>query len=151
MRLTIRPTIRPDRPARYVVLSPDDLPIRPRPFPSRRAAERALAAWCGRFTLQGYYKACAGRLSLEELPARCRIEAVGGAEPPPDAWTPDDRYAGEGDAGRGALQTTGEHLRRLEPAPSWCSHCGCPLAAPITAAPQYCVVCAAKLAGPEDR
>jgi hypothetical protein len=59
---------------RYVVLSPDDLPIRPTPFRSRAAAEQAITEWCQRFAAQGYYASVTGPITLDQLPARCRIE-----------------------------------------------------------------------------
>jgi len=63
--------------SRFVVLSPDELPIQPTTFRSRDAAEQALSRWCQRFTAQGYYAAVDGRIPLDELPARCHIQEVG--------------------------------------------------------------------------
>jgi hypothetical protein len=58
---------------KFTVLSPDGLPIAPEEYGSRAAAEAALAAWCERFTSQGYYAAVGERISLADLPARCSI------------------------------------------------------------------------------
>jgi hypothetical protein len=59
---------------RFIVWSPDGVPIRPTPFRSREAAERALAAWCQRFAAQGFYASVSGRISLGLLPSSCRIQ-----------------------------------------------------------------------------
>jgi hypothetical protein len=58
---------------RFVVLSPDGLPIEPRSFPSREVAQKALQRWCRRFTAQGYYAAVGGHIPLDQLPARCQV------------------------------------------------------------------------------
>jgi hypothetical protein len=63
-------------PPRFVVLSPDDLPIAPRTFTSRTAAERALTDWCDRFTVQGYYASVRERIPVDRLAERCRIEVT---------------------------------------------------------------------------
>ncbi len=34
---------------RFTVISPDGLPIAPKPYPTRQAAEDALTDWCRRF------------------------------------------------------------------------------------------------------
>lgn len=59
--------------ARYLVLSPDDVPSRTRPFGSREAAERAVLEFAARYVVQGYYAAVDGVVALEDIPARCRI------------------------------------------------------------------------------
>ncbi len=59
--------------AAYVVLSPDGVPIRARPFATRAAAERAVVAFAARYVAQGYYAGVDGIIPLEELPGRCRI------------------------------------------------------------------------------
>jgi len=57
------------------VLSPDGLPISPKPHATRAKAEAALAKWCQRFAAQGYYSTAAGEhIPLAALPSRCRIE-----------------------------------------------------------------------------
>src|SRR5262245_10310530 len=59
---------------RYLALSPDRLPIRPTPFASRMAAQRALNQWALRFTTQGYYSTAGGeRIPLGQLLARCEV------------------------------------------------------------------------------
>lgn len=58
---------------KYVVYSPDDIPIKPKPFSSQRAAMKGLDRWIERFKPQGYYKTASGeRIPLEQLRARCR-------------------------------------------------------------------------------
>lgn len=59
---------------RFQVISPDGLPIAPRTFASRAAAERARDRWCARFEAQGYYAAVGRRIALADLPAACTID-----------------------------------------------------------------------------
>jgi hypothetical protein len=59
---------------RFIVISPDGLPIAPTTYPTRQAAEDALTDWCRRFEPQGYYAAVSERIPLAELPARCEIK-----------------------------------------------------------------------------
>ena len=61
----------------FRVISPDGIPIRPRPFFSRKQAERALAEFVERPRRMGqsYYAAASGeRIPLDKLATRCRIE-----------------------------------------------------------------------------
>lgn len=60
---------------RWTVLSPDGVPIAPETYPSEDAARTALAAWCRRFEAQGYYAAVDGRIAIDDLQGRCRIES----------------------------------------------------------------------------
>lgn len=61
---------------KIVVLSPDNLPIRPRPFPSMQAAQKGLADWCKRFEHQGYYASASGRIELALLRERCTFRGA---------------------------------------------------------------------------
>lgn len=63
---------------KYIVLSPDGLPItmHRRNYPSREAANAALAEWCKRFDQQGYYAAVTRQISLTDLPAACEIRQL---------------------------------------------------------------------------
>jgi hypothetical protein len=60
---------------KYHVLSPDNLPIKPKPFSSREAAERGLDEWLTRFVPQGYYRTddCE-RIPLDKIKARCSFQ-----------------------------------------------------------------------------
>jgi len=59
---------------RYMVVSPDGLPIAPKHFYlTRERAVEALAEWCQRFVAQGYYAGVSERIPLAELPGRCTI------------------------------------------------------------------------------
>jgi hypothetical protein len=60
---------------RWTVASPDGVPIAPETYPSEDAAQKALAAWCGRYEAQGYYASVSGRIALADLPGRCRVES----------------------------------------------------------------------------
>jgi len=59
----------------WSVVSPDGIPITPETHPTEEAAREALAAWCRRYEAQGYYAAVDGRITLADLPGRCRIES----------------------------------------------------------------------------
>jgi hypothetical protein len=61
---------------RWVVDSPDGLPIEPRTYASKAAALAALASWCRRFAAQGFYASTRGRIALDELPDRCVVREV---------------------------------------------------------------------------
>ena len=61
---------------RYLVHSPDGIPIQPDPFNSREAAEAALEDWVLLYVYQGYYAAVDGHIPVHELSARCRIELL---------------------------------------------------------------------------
>jgi len=62
---------------KFRVISPDDLPITPKSYPTLPAAKLALAGWCLRFVAQGYYSAADGRrISLDDLPAACKIQEL---------------------------------------------------------------------------
>jgi hypothetical protein len=58
---------------KFIVLSPDGIPIAPERYNSRAEAEAALTEWCKRFERQGYYAAVGERIPLAELPSRCEI------------------------------------------------------------------------------
>jgi hypothetical protein len=62
----------------FQVLSPDGLPLDPMiaGYPTRESADRAVLAFCERFTRQGYYAAATGRIPLLELPARCTVTEI---------------------------------------------------------------------------
>jgi len=64
---------------RYVVFSPDGIPISPTTYKGRDIAKDALARWVKGYAIQGYYADSRGnRIGLDELPSQCRIQAVGG-------------------------------------------------------------------------
>lgn len=64
---------------KFVVLGPDGIPVRGKPFATREAAERALADFVARFRLQGYYAGAGFRLKLDEIATRCSVrECVAG-------------------------------------------------------------------------
>ncbi len=65
-------------PVKYVVLGPDGVPIREKPFASKVDAERGVAEFVNRFRLQGYYAGAGYRLELDEIVARCRVEELDG-------------------------------------------------------------------------
>lgn len=66
---------------KYIVLSPDGIPIGTARYKSADLAKRAIADWVGRYAIQGYYADSRGnRIGLEELPRRCRIQATGGTQ-----------------------------------------------------------------------
>ena len=66
-----------DNMIRFVVVGPDEIPIREAPFKSEQAARDAIAAFAKRFALQGYYRDANGEaISVEDIPSRCRIEPV---------------------------------------------------------------------------
>ena len=61
----------------YQVISPDGLPLSSAAFyRTREQAEAALARWCQRFVVQGYYVSFNGHIALADLPARCTIRKV---------------------------------------------------------------------------
>ena len=60
---------------RWTVVSPDGIPITPETHATEEAAREALAAWCRRYEAQGHYAAVDGRITLADLPGRCRIES----------------------------------------------------------------------------
>lgn len=55
-------------------MGPDGIPIREKPFASREAAERGIAAFIARFRGQGYYAGVGFRLELAKIAGRCTIE-----------------------------------------------------------------------------
>ncbi len=57
----------------FVVISPDGLPIRSKPFATRVAAKKALKEFVARFAIQGYYAASNEDIELDKLAARCQI------------------------------------------------------------------------------
>ncbi len=59
---------------KFIVWSPDGIPIRERPFNSRAEAEQAITRFVARFIAQGYYAGVDGRLPLDEIASHCRIE-----------------------------------------------------------------------------
>lgn len=60
---------------RYIVVGPDEIPIRPTPFESKAAAEKAVTEFAKRFAPQGYYRDANGeRIEVADIPSRCRIE-----------------------------------------------------------------------------
>ncbi len=60
--------------AKYNVLSPDGIPIAPKPFASRKAAQAFIPLWCKRYERQGYYLTAQWeKIPLEELPYCLRI------------------------------------------------------------------------------
>lgn len=61
---------------RWIVFSPDGVPIRYNSFPSRAAALGGLYKWCARYAWQGYYASASEQIPLDKLPSRCRIEVV---------------------------------------------------------------------------
>lgn len=61
---------------KYIVWGPDQIPIREKPFKSQATAERGIADFVKRFAVQGYYAGVGYHLPLDEIAARCRIEAV---------------------------------------------------------------------------
>lgn len=62
---------------RYIVWSPDLIPIEDTTYKSRAAAERARKAFVERFVIQGYYRSAACEaIALEDLEERCRIEEI---------------------------------------------------------------------------
>ena len=72
------------KPKSFVVLGPDGIPIRAKPFASRKAAERGLQEFVARFRVQGYYAGVGYRLALGEIAARCTVTECGaGANPVP--------------------------------------------------------------------
>jgi hypothetical protein len=52
----------------FYVMGPDGIPIAPKPFKSKEAAETASKAFIERFRTQGFYSSPFGRISLDELP-----------------------------------------------------------------------------------
>jgi hypothetical protein len=58
---------------KITVLSPDRIPISPRPFKTLESADRAIAKWIKGFELQGFYSCSATgyeRIPLDKLPGR---------------------------------------------------------------------------------
>lgn len=66
------------KPMKYIVLSPDGVPIREKPFASKVDAERGVAEFVARFKAQGYYAGVGYRLELDEIAARCTVQECGG-------------------------------------------------------------------------
>ncbi len=69
----------PQKPVRYLPLSPDGLPFdgSGRSFPNAEAAQGCIARWSRRYEIQGYYSTCVGeRIALADLPGRCSIEEI---------------------------------------------------------------------------
>jgi hypothetical protein len=66
------------KPVKYVVLGPDGVPIREKPFASKADAERGVAEFVARFRLQGYYAGVGYRLELDEIAARCTVQECSG-------------------------------------------------------------------------
>jgi hypothetical protein len=61
---------------RFIVWSPDGIPISPASYKSSDDARSALARWVKGYAIQGYYSDSRGnRISLDDLPSRCRIQA----------------------------------------------------------------------------
>ena len=58
------------------VESPDGIPDRPEPYPTREAAMKGLEQFCDRFKQQGYYSAVTGRIPIESLPHECAVFEV---------------------------------------------------------------------------
>ena len=64
-----------DNLVRFVVIGPDEIPIRATPFRSEQEAQKALQDFVLRFSVQGYYRDANGEaISVEDIPKRCRIE-----------------------------------------------------------------------------
>ena len=61
---------------KYIVLSPDGLPISKRSFATRADAERGVGSFIKRFEAQGYYAGVGYRLPLHQIAARCSVEAI---------------------------------------------------------------------------
>jgi hypothetical protein len=66
------------KPVKYIVLGPDGVPIRAKPFASRADAERGVAEFVARFRVQGYYAGVGYRLELDEIAARCTVQECSG-------------------------------------------------------------------------
>jgi hypothetical protein len=66
------------KPMKYVVLGPDGVPIREKPFAGRADAELGVAEFVARFRAQGYYAGAGYRLRLDEIAARCTVQECSG-------------------------------------------------------------------------
>jgi hypothetical protein len=62
--------------AKYVILSPDEIPISPEPFKSKTEAETYLKEWIKRFSRQGYYSTPNGHIPIDVLYAYCPVYLV---------------------------------------------------------------------------
>lgn len=60
--------------ARFIVIGPDGIPIRPAAFGSRAAAERGLREFVARFEIRGYYAGVDGKLPIDAIASHCSIE-----------------------------------------------------------------------------
>jgi hypothetical protein len=66
---------------KYIVLSPDGIPISTARHKSVGLAKEAIARWIKGYVIQGYYADSRGnRIGLDDLPRRCRVQAIGGDE-----------------------------------------------------------------------
>ncbi len=63
---------------KYIVLSPDGLPIREKPFKDKVDAERGVAEFVKRFQVQGYYAGAGFKLELDQIAARCTVQECSG-------------------------------------------------------------------------
>ena len=62
---------------RYDVISPDGFAIHfSDTYPSKVAANKALARWAKGFERQGYYSSNRGRIALSQLKSRCKIVKI---------------------------------------------------------------------------
>ena len=59
---------------KYIVLSPDGIPISPDTYPTKKGAREALKKWMKRYEMQGYYSSNSGRISLADLESMCEIK-----------------------------------------------------------------------------
>lgn len=62
---------------KYQVISPDGIPIQPKPHGSFIAAHKALKKWVDKFRPQGYYRLANGNcIPVRHLHQACKIESI---------------------------------------------------------------------------
>jgi hypothetical protein len=62
---------------KFTIIGPDNLPLRPKPFASRKQAADYIPEWCARYRQQGYYRDARREIiELADLPNHCRIEEL---------------------------------------------------------------------------
>lgn len=66
----------------FAVLSPDQIPIYPKPHKSPRAALKKARSWVTRYRQQGYYSANHERIPYDEILNSCTLAAFRNAPVP---------------------------------------------------------------------
>lgn len=61
------------KPKYFIAVSPDNIQISGCRRKTYENAEKEIKEWTKRFERQGYYSSNNGRISLDELPKKCRI------------------------------------------------------------------------------